>query len=447
MSTDTPPDTATDTDPPAWDDIPADDKRELASLAATLAEQDVSTEDVLGAAAREDGLGVRDLLELGFTRREAMLVLAGVASGLTLWEAVQQSVGTASAGTNQAGTVGTASEPVDVHAEDVSAVSIDTEQVSKIRIVGPNGFSSVQAAHDDLPAEGGRILVTHDVAETGIVINKEVRLEGSTSGGRYPTTAPESAVIIDASGGDGIVVDTGGRQSVFADLHLRGDKTAGTVGFDADNDGAGELTLRNVVAEQFEDGFHLPDANLSHLYIWAINNARDGVQTIAQRSGDFFTAVTGQINALDNGRDGWRADYSGGSDCDGNTLSLYLENNGGYGANLLGSSYRHNIFTGYGTEANTSGGVDLGGGFGNLFFCKLRESTQNLPINNPTFGASIKNFNDIGIRESGGAVGAESGIARIGFDANDTDGNGNPNPYIQYADGTTTYISTSTNAK
>lgn len=103
-----------------------DDLRErvdqLETTVAQLREQQTVTDE----AGREWTVG--DIVgEFGMTRRQAVMVLGLVAGGATLYQAFARTV---EAGTAEVGTIGADGSRVDLFAEDIDAVSVDTTDIS-----------------------------------------------------------------------------------------------------------------------------------------------------------------------------------------------------------------------------------------------------------------------------------------------------------------------------
>lgn len=111
----------------------ADLQRQLAAADIDLADVKAAVDEQQATAEDTDGnvLSVSDLMDWGLPRRQALKAVGLVVAGAT-WGGALATVFSepASAGTQSTGTIGTASDPVDVEAEDINAVAINTDQVA-----------------------------------------------------------------------------------------------------------------------------------------------------------------------------------------------------------------------------------------------------------------------------------------------------------------------------
>lgn len=111
---------------------------------------------------------IERFLQLGLTRREAVLALGAIASGYAFREALLSAVGTVEAGSDQVGTIGTPTEPVDIVAEDIQSESVSTGEINNTLEPEPG---EVQTALDNA-RDAGDVTVrlhsgkTYDPADT-----------------------------------------------------------------------------------------------------------------------------------------------------------------------------------------------------------------------------------------------------------------------------------------
>ena len=131
----------------------------------------------------------------------------------------------------------------------------DSGGVPGYAVVPSEDYPTIQEAHDALPPEGGGIWLRDSVTETGIVLEKPVKLVGQGTEfdtadalrGRPVDAEPLGGpgATIDTSGGDGIHVAATG--AVLRDVQIVGDYTGG-YGLEVDgNASRGCMTFENVL--------------------------------------------------------------------------------------------------------------------------------------------------------------------------------------------------------
>jgi hypothetical protein len=232
------------------------------------------------------------------------------------------------------------------------------------------------------------------VVDSDITITKPVKLVGSNSGGVFRRPSPTT---IDASGGDGISWES--NLLVLEDIRLTGDKTAGSVGLKDLHDGTlqDSLELRNVSVDNFEVGIHLAKVNSPHFGpVYAGDTVSDAIRFAGPNASDYISALTGQIMTYLAGRDGIRVDFSAAGEFSGADVSIQLENSDGWGFNHVGGTMWYNEFSGYGTESNTLGSMQLQTGHNtSIITCRLREDNGPTVSDGKAFyqqGGALKTY-------------------------------------------------------
>lgn len=150
---------------------------------------DLTTDGEVATDAQGREWTIADLMNLGLTRRQALGAITTLATGATLWGAIQESIGTARAvGSGEVGQLGEPGRPIDAYVEDLydtngnpvlefegdgSIASVNTDELfgtfsDKIRVIVdgetiaaiPTGSSSqpLNDAIDLCAAEGGGIV-------------------------------------------------------------------------------------------------------------------------------------------------------------------------------------------------------------------------------------------------------------------------------------------------
>lgn len=218
-------------------------------------------------------------------------------------------------------------------------------------------YPTVQSAVDALPEGGGTIWLAESVAETGILLDKPIKLIGQgAASGANPVGA------IDTSGGDGIHVAAAG--VTIRDVQITGDGTGGDglrfAGTETARFG-GRTTVENVTVEEkgghgaVFDGGQLN--NKFDLSVWRCGG--DGFHFrgdwFNENTFDRMTAVRcdgdgvyiGQT--MDPGPHGHQV-----SRFTGNTVQqFWMEKNDGWGLHVEeGVRFEGNHLTGYGIEHN-----------------------------------------------------------------------------------------------
>lgn len=131
----------------------ADLQRQLAAADIDLSDVKAVVDEQRATASDDEGneLSVRDLMDWGLSRRQALkalgLVLAGATWGGALATIYSQP---ARAGTSSAGTIGTVANPVDVEAEDINMASSGA-------LTDPAGNTISDFAGSNLSVSGGAL--------------------------------------------------------------------------------------------------------------------------------------------------------------------------------------------------------------------------------------------------------------------------------------------------
>lgn len=230
--------------------------------------------------------------------------------------------------------------------ESIVTKQLHTRNLSNIKVVGPDGYDSIQAAHDDLPQGGGQIWLTKSITESDIVFSKWTNLigggaglAGGGGGGRTPR--------IDTSGGNGIHLRS--PDCTVRDVLIAGDKTGG-YGLKLGIEGKyrGRYTVNNVaVHNKGGHGVVIVGAQLNNkLDINVRNAAGDGWHWDC----DWFNENL--IQRLGANKCDGRGVYIEGNSFMGNTINmLWAEDNTDWGLYVAdGTIFAGNSLSGYGIE-------------------------------------------------------------------------------------------------
>lgn len=268
--------------------------------------------------------------------------------------------------------------------ESIRTEQLQTQQLSNIKVVGPDGYDSIQAAHDDLPDKGGQIKLTKNITETDIVFTKRTKLVGGGAGlaaGRHPK--------IDTSGGNGLHLKTA--DCTVRDLQIVGDKSGG-------------YGLKLGVKEEFRGRYTVDNVAIH-------NKGSHGVLIVGAHLNDRL-----DINARNCAGNGWHWDHDwfnenlihrlGANRCDGkgvhiegnafigNTVNmLWCEDNTDWGMYVAdGTNFAGNVFTGYGIEegegAPTLYMPKIDGTGGNVFHVAVINNGE-IQLDESDFGSLI----------------------------------------------------------
>ncbi|MDS0258558.1 hypothetical protein NDI56_03920 [Haloarcula sp. S1CR25-12] len=292
-------------------------------------------------------------------------------------------VGTVDAG---ADTSTTSNRAPDGEFQEVSA-----KNLSNIKLVGPNGYDSLQAAHDALPAGGGKILLTKSISETDVVFTKKVHLEGVQAQTDPFDSGDDDGPFISTSGGDGIwfkragtlrdvtIVGSGGTGTEYC-LRL-GESGVVNISMTVDNVAVWNASGDNVQVRGGCQQWHL---NFNE--ITSAGNDNFVVQTDLGES-DYFNGNRCVLRHTSQaGRDGIRIE----GPANGNSFFHVSESNGEVGFRAVnGYSFEGNQLMGYGAEANGTVGYDFSGvddtsrgNTLNVFFGQSNSDPYNKPIFN-----------------------------------------------------------------
>lgn len=228
-------------------------------------------------------------------------------------------------------------------------------------------FGTLQGAHDDLPASGGVIYVTEGIAETGVSLDKPVKVT-NYGVGRRDGTARE----IDTSGGDGIHVTAD--DVVLEDLSITGDGTSYCVKIGESGTLTSDTVLRNVGIVGGLDSLVYEGQGSNHDWRTSVKNSdrHNIVIDLTGDTDDFFNANELSVSTIGAADHGFLIDGTGGGGrkFQGNTLdNFWSAGHGGDGLRVDGAlNFRGNRISGYGVE-NVSGttlnATGLGSGSGN----------------------------------------------------------------------------------
>lgn len=226
--------------------------------------------------------------------------------------------------------------------------SVNTEISNSVRQVPE--FGTLQAAHDDLPENGGEIKLTEPVAESDIVFDKPIKLTGA--GTEFSGSTQQ--VEIDVSGGDGLWAK---KPVFFEDIHITGDGATGTFGLKIGEDGvyAPGYSLRNVSVRGVSGDGVLITGEQTHGYFDVITKDTTGHGVHCDLSGSnyvsacHFPRLIG--HRIENGAS-LRISGDVGQEFMGNTVGQFWSEFSQEGINIDdGIRFEGNGIRGYGIEA------------------------------------------------------------------------------------------------
>lgn len=226
-----------DTDTPT--DEPSDNQ--IQSLERRVAELEAMTE-----VDSEDGggLSLPDLLDLGLTRRQALMAIALVGAGYALGPAITKSISEPAAASHGGATLGTADNPLsEIYVEDlynttdnIAADSVSTDELNSTVWTDPDESDFATALNDALTrvADGGAVIVAPVAyswdGTTVSLPDKDVRITapgteqkgGGGGGGDTDSLYP----LVDLGSTDGTVIQVprnSQNQTTIAGLTFEGD--------------------------------------------------------------------------------------------------------------------------------------------------------------------------------------------------------------------------------
>ena len=151
-------------------------------------------------------------------------------------------------------------------AQAILDFNLSTPILNNVRVVDGNKFTTVQAAIDDLPADGGTVFIPQgDITFAGPIIigasatGKCVRLVGAGTGGPNHTLSQHVTRLINSADADAIQVVSRGCV-VIENLTIDDSAGSRTQGAGIHSTGGGansELTIRNVWIQKHQDGVRL----------------------------------------------------------------------------------------------------------------------------------------------------------------------------------------------